>query len=67
MSVSLAFVFPILILGALWNLGLDGIWLNIPCSNVLVCILGLILLIRVLKEIKKKEAHSPASHSLSEE
>lgn len=28
MSVSTALVFPVIILGACWGFGLDGIWLN---------------------------------------
>ena len=54
MSVATAFAFPIIILGALWGLGLTGIWLNFVGVNILAGILGLILLGIVAKEIKKK-------------
>ena len=56
MSVATAFVFPILILGSLWKLGLDGIWANFVGVNMLAAVLGLILLFRVLREMKKRES-----------
>jgi Na+-driven multidrug efflux pump len=56
MSVSVALVFPIVMLGALWTLGLDGIWLNFVGVNVLTAILAASLLMRVLREIRGKQA-----------
>ncbi len=56
MSVSIALVFPVLMLGALWNMGLDGIWLNFFGSNALLAVLSAIMLCVVGKEIKKKQA-----------
>ena len=56
MSVSIALVFPVLMLGALWNLGLNGIWLNFFGANALLAILAVVLLCIVGKEIRKKEA-----------
>lgn len=55
-SLSVAIVFPVLILGALWNLGLDCIWLLHPCVNFLAMILAVVLLMRLLKEIKRRES-----------
>lgn len=55
MSVSTALVFPVILLFAMWNLGLDGIWLNFVGVNVLAAILAAVLLILVAREIKKKE------------
>ena len=52
MSVSTALIFPVIILGSLWSFGLDGIWLNFVGVNMLTAILGVILLIRVGKEIR---------------
>lgn len=52
MSVSVAFIFPFIMLGALWTLGLDGIWLNMLGTSVLSAILGVILLGDVQKKIK---------------
>lgn len=56
MSVGTAFVFPVLILGALWSFGLDGIWFNFVGVNILTAALGTFMLIRVLREIKKRKA-----------
>lgn len=54
-SVATAFVFPIVMLGALWPLGLDGIWVNFVGVNLLSAVLGIILLACVAKEVKRKE------------
>ena len=53
-AVSVALVFPALILGAFWNFGLDGIWLNMLGTSVLSAILAGFLLLRVKREIKRK-------------
>lgn len=55
MSVAVALVFPVILLGALWKFGLDGIWFNFVGVNFLATILAGILLIRLYREIKKKE------------
>lgn len=57
LSVSVAFVFPLLLLGGLWHLGLDGIWFNFVGVNALAAILSAVLLTRLLREINKKELH----------
>ncbi len=54
MSVCTALVFPVIMLGSLWSLGLDGIWLNFVGVNILSTMLGGILLIRVGREIRRK-------------
>ena len=56
MSVGFAFVFPTLFLVLLWNLGLDGIWLNFLCTTFSTAMLGLALMIPVGREIRRKEA-----------
>jgi len=60
-SVSVAFVFPIILLGALWGFGLDGIWFNFAGVNFLAAILSVFLLRKVFKEIKQKEDKKKAS------
>ena len=55
LSVGTAFVFPTLLLGALWHFSLDGIWFNFVGVNVLAAITSAILIIRLRREIKKKE------------
>lgn len=52
MSVTVAFVFPVVLLGALWSFGLDGIWFNFVGVNLLAAGLGFILLMHILKKIK---------------
>ena len=56
LSVGTAFLFPILLLGALWPFGLDGIWFNFVGVNILAAILSLALVCRLLREIRKKQA-----------
>ena len=55
MAVSVALVFPVALLGGLWPLGLDGIWLNFAGVNALAAVLAVFLLGRVGKEIKKRQ------------
>ncbi len=66
MSVAVAFVFPVLLLGALWSFGLDGIWFNFVGVNALAALLAAILLSRVWKEMKSKEQRSKKSHTEKE-
>ena len=54
-SVGTAFVFPIVLLGALWGFGLDGIWFNFVGVNILAATLSVILLASLLKEIKEQD------------
>ena len=56
MSVAVAFVFPLIILGVLWGFGLDGIWLNMTGTAILSVFLAIILLKGVSKEIKRRES-----------
>ena len=54
MSVATALVFPVFMLVILWGIGLNGIWLNFVGVNFLSAILSIVLLVRVTKEIKRK-------------
>ena len=58
MSVAMAFVFPTLLLWALWGFGLDGIWFNFVGVNALGAILSAFLLVRLMKEIRKESEKS---------
>ena len=58
MSISCAFVFPVIILASLWSFGLSGIWFNFVGVNVLTATLGAILLIYVAREIKRKKSET---------
>jgi len=52
-SVGTAFVFPVVLLGALWSFGLDGIWFNFVGVNLLAAILSAVLFVKIIKEMKK--------------
>lgn len=51
-AVAVALVFPIILLGAFWSLGLNGIWLNMVGTSILASILAVILILRVNKSIR---------------
>ena len=53
-SVSTALVFPVLLLAALWPLGLTGIWLNSTVSAVLAAVLAGVILIRFRRELRRR-------------
>lgn len=55
LAVAVALIFPAILLGALWGLKLDGIWLNMVGTSILAGILAVILLMRIAREIKRKE------------
>ncbi len=54
-SIGTAFVFPVVLMGALWRFGLDGIWFNFVGVTALAATLSAILLLKLTKEIRKKE------------
>ncbi len=56
LSVCVALVFPVVMLGSLWNMELDGIWLNFFGTNALAAVLCIGLLTYVRREIKQKQA-----------
>ena len=51
-SVSTALVFPLLLLAALYPLGLTGIWLNFPLTAVLAGILAIIVMTRFSRKLR---------------
>ncbi len=55
-SVSIALVFPVILIGVLWPLGLTGLWLNHFGTSVLAALLAGILLIKFWKGFSKKTA-----------
>jgi len=50
LSIAVALVFPVIMLGALWGLGLDGIWLNMFGTSALALVLGLGLIWHAMKK-----------------
>ena len=57
-SVSTALLFPLLIVGILWPLGLTGLWLNFAGTSVLVAVLAGITLQVVFSAERKKQAQT---------
>lgn len=54
-SISMAFIFPMILLFSLEWMGLDGIWLNFPLTSLLGAILSAVILLRVRKDIMKED------------
>ena len=54
-SISMAFVFPMLLILSLGWMGLDGIWLNFPLTSLLGAILSMMILVHVRKDILRKD------------
>ena len=54
-SISMAFIFPMILLLSLEWMGLDGIWLNFPLTSLLGAILSAVILLRVRKDIMKED------------
>ena len=57
-SVATAFVFPIALLFALEDFGLDGIWFNFAGTNVLAAVLAIFIFLRERREIFKADEPS---------
>lgn len=57
-SVCTALVFPVLLIAALWPLGLQGLWLNFAGTSVLAGILSLGILLHFRKEMRKRMAEA---------
>lgn len=60
-SVSTALVFPLLLILALWPLGLTGIWLNLTGTSLLAGILSLLVLIKLRKQLTRADIPSEAA------
>lgn len=56
MAVAVAFVFPVGLLFLLQSFGLDGIWFNFVGVNALAFLLAFFLLLRLSRQIKKRQA-----------
>lgn len=50
LSLGNALIFPLILIVALWPMGLNGLWLNAPLTSVLVTLLAGVLLIRIRKK-----------------
>lgn len=63
-SVSSAFIFPIILLGALWSFGLDGIWFNFVGVTIITAAVSGILMLLFSRELKKREDGTHAEITL---
>lgn len=57
-SVSAAFIFPLILIFTLSPIGLDGIWMNLPGTAFLTALLALIILTRYRKIVDKEKSYS---------
>ena len=60
-SISTALIFPVLLIGVLWPLGLTGLWLNFAGTAVLAGILAAVLLRREWPELSRPDRTGPAA------
>ncbi len=49
-SVSTAFIFPVIFLFALGAMGLDGLWLNLPLTSLTAAVMSAVILLRFQKK-----------------
>ncbi len=54
-SVSTALIFPVILVAALWPLGLTGIWLNFAVTSALAAIMSFIILKKLRHELRKPD------------
>lgn len=54
-SVSTALLFPVILIGALWPLGITGIWLNFPATALLAAVLSLVILLKLRRELGRPD------------
>ena len=60
-SLSTALIFPLLLIAALWPLGLTGLWLNFAGTSVLAGILAAFVMLRLKRDWKVLTAARPAA------
>ena len=58
-SVSTALVFPMLLVAALWPLGLTGIWLNFPGTSLLAGVMAFVILRRERASLNRPDEGVP--------
>lgn len=54
-SVSTALVFPVILIGALWPLGLTGLWLNFAGTAIMAAVLSVVILARLRPQLSRPD------------
>ncbi len=54
-SVSTALVFPVLLIAAMWPLGLTGIWLNFAATALLAALLSAVILLWMRRDLRQPD------------
>lgn len=57
-SVSAALIFPVILLAALWPLGLTGVWLNFAVTALLAALLSAVVLVRAKAQFYRPDRTS---------
>lgn len=55
-SASTALIFPVILIGVLFPLGLNGLWLNLPVTAVLAGILSILILKKTWREFHQPDS-----------
>ena len=58
-SLSTALIFPVLLIAALWPLGLTGLWLNFAGTSVLAGALAAVVMLRLKRDWRSLTAERP--------
>lgn len=58
-SVATALVFPVVLIAALWPLGLTGIWLNFAGTALLAAVLSLAILVKMRPQLSRPDSPAP--------
>ncbi len=61
-SVSTALIFPVLLLLALWPLGLTGVWFNFAGTSLLAALLSILVIMRQRKDLSRTD--QPIDHGI---
>ena len=54
-SVSTALIFPVILIGIFWPLGLTGLWLNMAGTSVLAALMSAVILKKLRPELHQPD------------
>lgn len=55
-SASIALIFPVILIGVMWPLGLNGLWLNLPVASILAAVLSAFILKKTWHEFHQTDS-----------